>query len=100
MESPGSQRRAEGRIAKVPILIGATADEGRTQPNMTNLDAYLNALFPEDSQLRDDIRAAYPLGSPGFETQSDVVGQILTDLTQCVGVPSFPLYPLNLSQSQ
>ncbi len=89
------QRRAEGRIAKVPILIGATADEGRTQSNTTNLDAYLNALFPEDPHLRDDIRAAYPLRSPGYEKQSDVAGQVLTDLAQCVGVLTFPPYPLN-----
>lgn len=80
-----SQARAERRIANVPLMIGTTAQDGRTAVGLTNLTASLETFFPDEPKLRADIAAAYPIGQGGLNTEYDVISQIITDFgSQCV----------------
>lgn len=72
--------RAAKKIANVPIMVGSNANEGRVfNVGQTNLTAYLEETF-QIPALINAIRAAYPLGTPGLETEYDVISQIFTDL--------------------
>jgi len=82
-------RRKNGDFAKVPVLSGTVAEEGRLLviKNITLNDfveVFLNAkLFPDP--LRQSVLAAYPKGRNGLLTDFDVAAAIYTDfMWQCV----------------
>jgi carboxylesterase type B len=80
-----SQARSKRRIANVPLMIGTTAQEGRTGVGLNNLTAFLETLLPDEPKLRADIAAAYPIGQGGLNTEYDIISQISTDFgQQCV----------------
>ncbi|KAF7514001.1 hypothetical protein GJ744_006615 [Endocarpon pusillum] len=80
-----SQARSERRIANVPLMIGTTAQDGRTPLGPNNLTAFLETAFPDEPKLRADIVAAYPIGQGGLNTEYDIISQIITDFgSQCV----------------
>ncbi len=76
------QARLAGNIARVPILTGTNANEGRSLVvGMNNTVAYLRATFSSLPALQKAVLAAYPQGSPGLETAFDVIAAIDTDFT-------------------
>jgi len=94
-----AQKRASGNFAKVPILTGTVAEEGRSLiNNMISMQdfsrAFLNpALFPGDTASQ--IISSYPRIKD--MTDFDVGAAVFTDfLYQCVRPPS-PPSPLPLS---
>jgi carboxylesterase type B len=83
-----ARARAAGNFAKVPILMGTTAQEGRLLVNYNvNLSIFLDKYLPPTligSQQRESIVAFYR-GLPGMQTDFDVAAAIYTDLVwQCV----------------
>lgn len=92
--SKPAQARREGRIAKVPTIIGANADEGSiiSQP-FTNSTLAISAFVPGDAALRAKVAAAYPLGKNGLTSERLIVQQVLTDITQCVSLPLLHNHP-------
>ena len=71
--------RAAGQIAKVPVLIGSNAQEGRVFTfGQNNLTAYLQATFGAYPDVLAAVAKAYPVTS-GL-TDYDVIAQIYTDL--------------------
>ncbi|KAK8127968.1 Carboxylesterase [Apiospora sp. TS-2023a] len=65
--------RAEGQIAKVPLLIGTNANEGTMWTgSWTDLDSYV-AAFPMLSPHAAALKTTYPLGGQGPN------GEILAD---------------------
>ncbi|THZ89003.1 alpha/beta-hydrolase [Aureobasidium pullulans] len=83
--SDPAQRRALGQIAKVPIMGGANAQEGRVfQVGQNNITEFLNSYFSSSPALILAIEEAYPLGKNGLNTPYDVISQIWTDyIFQC-----------------
>jgi len=84
-----SQARSERRVANVPLMIGNNAQEGRI-PALAgdNVTAFLESLFPNDRQLRADIKAAYSMGQDGVNSGFDIAAQIGRDyISQCVRSP-------------
>ena len=98
------QRRAAGNIARVPILAGSNAQEGRVfavgQTNVTDFliaQGFLPNLLPS-------ILAAYPRGKNGLYTDYDIASAIFTDYvfqcttalytnaTAAIGVPAWRYY--------
>jgi carboxylesterase type B len=77
-----SQARSKRRIANVPLIIGTTAQEGRTGVGLNNLTAFLETLFPDEPKLRVDIAAAYLMGQGGLNIEYDIISQISTDFEQ------------------
>ncbi len=81
---------ATGSVAKVPVLIGTTAQEGRIFAYGQNDTAtFLNATFPGQTALQNAILAAYPASeypavAPGFNSAYDIIAAIITDFEfQC-----------------
>ncbi|KAK2737539.1 hypothetical protein FQN55_001042 [Onygenales sp. PD_40] len=74
------ERRASGNIAKVPVMIGTTAEEARVYKPKGTVDEFLEATFPNMPELQDALREKYPLGSPNLETDGDVTAAIATDI--------------------
>ncbi|KAF2751036.1 cholinesterase [Sporormia fimetaria CBS 119925] len=73
-------RRARREIADVPILFGSNAQEGRVYSiGQNNLTAYLQTTFQVPA-LMDAVRAAYPRGVAGLNTDYDIISAIYTDL--------------------
>lgn len=102
-----SSARASGKFAKVPVLAGTNAQEGRVFAfSQTNLTAYLEATFRETApQVIQPLKAAFPLGNDsGINTGYDRISQIYTLLnfqcgaafmanaTQAQGVPTWRYY--------
>ncbi|KAL1799235.1 hypothetical protein ACET3X_003272 [Alternaria dauci] len=99
-------RRLSGNIARIPVLGGTNAQEGRVfQVGQTNLTAYLQATFGILAPaLILAIEAAYPIGSNGLTNDYDVISQISTEITfQCpqalwanatasIGIPTWRYY--------
>lgn len=98
------QRRAAGNIARVPILAGSNAQEGRVfavgTTNVTTFllgEGFLPGLIP-------NILAAYPPGKHNLYTPYDIASAIFTDyIFQCtaalytnataaIGVPTWRYY--------
>jgi carboxylesterase type B len=86
-----SQRRKEGLIANVPILIGTNAQEGTVSTyGQSDINAYLQATFPGNETLQREVQAAYPVGRDGLLTNFSVIAQIETDfLFHCVSLFCF-----------
>lgn len=105
--SDPSQRRISGNVARIPILSGTNADEGRfIAYGQTNLTAYLETAFGPglDPDFVASIEAAYPVGTPAYPTIYDALAQIDTEISfQCgaalvandtaaAGIPSWRYY--------
>jgi carboxylesterase type B len=74
-------RREAGNFARVPIISGACVDDGsyyavKSGPNVTDFFA---TTFPNKTELREKILAAYPLGSEGRVDNITLLSQIGTD---------------------
>lgn len=84
------ERRLVGQIAKVPIMMGATSEEGRLfvafVGGLGTVDEFLHSTFPNMSELHAALRTLYPLGSPNLETDFDVISAIYTDMGSCVSI--------------
>ncbi|ODH47352.1 hypothetical protein GX48_06523 [Paracoccidioides brasiliensis] len=69
-------------IARVPVLIGSNADEGRpTVLGQNDTEAYLRASLPglPEAAIKK-ILDAYPLGTPGIANEFERLATILTEL--------------------
>jgi carboxylesterase type B len=73
--------RAAGNIAKVPILTGTNAQEGRIFAiAQSNVTAFLHSSFPgQPPSFYEAVLAAYPEGTPGLKNGFEIIGQIATD---------------------
>jgi acetylcholinesterase len=102
-----ASRRLRGEIARIPVLGGTNAQEGRVfTVGQTNVSAYLQTAFggTAASALIPAITAAYPIGSPGITNGYDAISAIVTDITfQCpqalwanatasIGIPTWRYY--------
>ena len=101
---PAAQRES-GNIAAVPILAGTDAQEGRVfNVGQNDTDAFLEATFVAYPDLIPAIKAAYPLGQDGLETDYDQISQIYTEAffqcgqakqvnaTAAIGIPAWRYY--------
>jgi carboxylesterase type B len=104
-ENP-AQRRLSGNVARIPVLGGTNAQEGRLfTVNQTNLTTYLiNTFEKKFPELIPLVREAYPLVDNSNASQYDVIAQIYNDLVfQCpqalwanatasIGIPTWRYY--------
>lgn len=83
---------AKGNIAKVPILIGSTKDDGSvfTLGAGDNVTAFIEASFGVGSalsQIIDQLYATDPTTTAGLTTGQQIISQIATDVTfRCTNV--------------
>lgn len=82
----------QGKVAKVPVLAGTIAQEGRALVNHNiSLDRFNEVYLTEpffNKEKRDQIYAHYKK-QPGLKTDFDVAAAIYTDfLWQCVSTSS------------
>lgn len=83
--SPEAARKA-GKMARVPVLTGTNANEGRASTyGVTNITDFVNETFPGlPSFLAQEIIAAYPIPSPGISSVYEQAAAIVTDfIFQC-----------------
>lgn len=100
-------RRKAGEIARVPVLSGTNANEGRfTAWPQSNLTAYLANAFGAGvtPEWLAAVQEEYPVGGAEYPTAYDAIAAIDTDISfQCgaalvangtaeVGVPSWRYY--------
>ncbi|OAL02073.1 alpha/beta-hydrolase [Phaeosphaeriaceae sp. SRC1lsM3a] len=78
-----AQRRLSGNIARIPVLGGTNAQEGRLfVVNQTDLNSFLNKTFGDKfSDLIPAIKAAYPLVDNSNASQYDTISEIYGELT-------------------
>ncbi|KAI5274839.1 alpha/beta-hydrolase [Aureobasidium subglaciale] len=75
-----AQRRVSGEIAKIPVLGGTNAQEGRVfEVGTTNLTTFLNGFFGSVPSIIPLVEKAYPLAANESQTPYDVASQIFTD---------------------
>ena len=77
---------ATGNVAKVPILIGSTKDDGSvfTLAAGDNVTAFIEASFGVGSTLSQMIEQLYPTDpttTAGLTTSQQIIAQIATDVT-------------------
>ncbi|KAK5054509.1 hypothetical protein LTR84_001400 [Exophiala bonariae] len=75
-----------GKVAKVPILIGSTADDGSvfTLSAGDNVTAFIEASFGVGSALSQSLGQLYAYNAPataGLTTGQQIIAQIATDAT-------------------
>ncbi|KAL5384915.1 hypothetical protein DPSP01_005022 [Paraphaeosphaeria sporulosa] len=102
-----AERRKSGDIARIPILSGTNADEGRfIVYSQNNLTAYLQqALGAVPSpEFVAAVEKQYPVGSERYPTAYDALADIDTDIsfqcgaalvandTSAIGTPSWRYY--------
>lgn len=92
----GQAARLAGNIAKVPLLTGTNAQEGRVfVVGDNNLTAFLATFFAGQTQYQRLLAAAYPVGGL-YPTAYDAIAQIFTEeVFQCVS--HFSCIPIHLS---
>ncbi|KAF2432620.1 alpha/beta-hydrolase, partial [Tothia fuscella] len=79
--SAAERKRATGQLQTFPVMVGSNAEEGRVfQINQNNLTDYLQKTFPNDQALQQQVRAAYPKGQNGLDSDYDIASAIMTDL--------------------
>jgi hypothetical protein len=103
----GAGRRKRGEIARVPILSGSNAEEGRfIVYGQSNLTAYLTQALGEGAteEVVARVEREYPVGGEEFPTAFDALAAIDTHISfQCaealvanetagVGTPSWRYY--------
>ena len=85
--SDPATRRAERKVALVPVFLGSNSQEGRVfEVGQNNVTAYVQNIFSAvPVTLQNAIIAAYPIGSPGIANDYEAISQIFTDVEfQCV----------------
>lgn len=100
-----NERRLSGDFAKVPVLGGSNAQEGRVFAYfLDDLDAFLQDRFAGYDGLIAAIKATYVQGEDGLNSDMDVIAQLITDLlfvcgqnkwaidTVAQGVPAWTYY--------
>ncbi|KAF7555265.1 hypothetical protein G7Z17_g2310 [Cylindrodendrum hubeiense] len=73
-------------IARVPVLIGSNADEGRTYAfGYKDAEEFIGVTFPGASkEARQTLLGAYALGTPGISNEYDRVASIFSEFSfQC-----------------
>lgn len=103
----GAGRRKRGEVARVPVLSGSNAEEGRfIVYGQSSLTAYLKQALGEGAteELVARVEREYPVGGEEFPTAFDALAAIDTDISfQCaealvanetagVGTPSWRYY--------
>ena len=104
----GSGRaRTSGNMARIPLLGGTDADEGRVLTlGQNNVTAYLQTKLEDKAtpELIATITAAYPVGGAEYPTAYDAISDMETDVSfQCgaalvandtaaLGIPSWRYY--------
>lgn len=87
-------RWREGNVARVPLLTGTVAQEGRALVNNNiSLDLFLSLFFfdPLVTQEQRDALVAYYSTLPGVEDDFDLAAALYTDFAwQCVSSPRPP----------
>lgn len=80
--------RAQGNIAKVPILTGSNAQEGTTpSKSIVNITSYLDTALPGQTAFKTQVNNAYALGTNGLNTASELFALFRTELeVQCVSI--------------
>ncbi|KAK2743355.1 hypothetical protein FQN55_007290 [Onygenales sp. PD_40] len=70
------------RIARVPVMVGITADEGRTFAAGQNDTAkFLRESLPMvPDEVIEAVLEAYPLGSPGIGNEFERLSALMTEL--------------------
>lgn len=72
------KKRTSGSFAKVPVLFGTNAQEGRVfEVGQNNLTKYINSTFHAYPDVVRAVTAAYPI--PPGQSDYDVISQIYTD---------------------
>ncbi|KPM46353.1 hypothetical protein AK830_g182 [Neonectria ditissima] len=74
------------RIARVPVLIGSNADEGRNYAfGYKDAKEYISKSLPGGTEEQiDTLLAAYPLGAPEISNEFDRIAKIYTEVSfQC-----------------
>jgi carboxylesterase type B len=88
-----AQARISGNIARIPILSGTLADEGRILAlgyrDNGDVASYLKSIIGDEPvEIREAIESAYPVGGSEFPTTYDAVARMETDVSfQCVCFP-------------
>lgn len=74
-------RLESGNVANVPILLGTDTADGSFYaiPYAINTTEYFEAYFPGNTTLKNEVLAAYPLGSEGRTDPQYQLQQIHTD---------------------
>lgn len=95
--------RAKGNIAQVSILTGTNAEEGTLWTDSETLEAEIER-FPQLEPFKDELAAAYVVGSPGLpnqwyanaaiDTDSEYIcpTSIITAQTVGLGIPVWRYY--------
>ncbi|KAF2148848.1 alpha/beta-hydrolase [Myriangium duriaei CBS 260.36] len=79
VQNPAAERRA-GNIARVPVLAGTNAQEGRIfELGQNNVTSFINATITQDPSAIAQIAALYPVGPGGFASAYDAISQIFTE---------------------
>ncbi|QIW96620.1 hypothetical protein AMS68_002138 [Peltaster fructicola] len=104
VSNPAAQRLS-GNIAKIPVLGGTNAQEGRVfEVGQQNLTASLNTFFGNNTALKDSVAEAFKIPQLGINAPYDQISQIFTELVfQCpaakwandtasVGIPAWRYY--------
>ncbi|KAL1599877.1 hypothetical protein SLS60_007682 [Paraconiothyrium brasiliense] len=82
-----AERRKSGSIARIPILSGTNADEGRfIVYSQNNFTAYLQQALGDGltEEIVDAVEKQYPVGSAEYPTAYDALAAIDTHLSfQC-----------------
>ncbi|KAK7424150.1 hypothetical protein QQZ08_008756 [Neonectria magnoliae] len=76
----------KSRIARVPVLIGSNADEGRNYAfGYKDAEEYIRqSLQGATEEQIETLLAAYPIGAPGISNEFDRVAKIYTEVSfQC-----------------
>jgi carboxylesterase type B len=79
-------RRSLGAIARVPVLIGSNAQEGRVfVQGQNDVPRYVQNTFGNSSAVVKAVLSAYPVGKNELDTPFDAIAQIMTEFSfQCV----------------
>lgn len=73
---------ATGNVAKVPILIGSTADEGSMSRRDEDVGDFFNTVFAGEPEAAEAFEALYSPDSPataGRSNNTEILAQIETD---------------------
>jgi acetylcholinesterase len=78
-------QRTSGAAAKVPLLIGTTANDGTLFTlGQNNLSQFISTTFAPLPDLQKELAEAYKVGGPGLPTESAAIAQIFTEVgLQC-----------------
>jgi acetylcholinesterase len=95
LPSKTAARWRDGNVAKVPILTGTVAQEGRALVSRNiSLEILLGQYFPDPLVSKDqrDLIVAYYRALPGVNSDFDLAAALITDYQwQCVSLERYAL---------